>query len=53
LVSLGVLSTVPLALTVFGRSRHCDTHSEERGHRLQQERELHDQEREQAVMAGI
>jgi hypothetical protein len=54
LLSLGVLSTVPLALTVFGRSRHCDARSEERGHRLEQpEREPEDQVAEQTVLAGL
>jgi hypothetical protein len=53
LLSLGVLSTVPLALTVLGRSRRCEVHPEERGHGLQPHREPNDYVREQAVMAGI
>ena len=54
LLSLGVLSTVPLALTVFGRSHRCDARSEERGDRLQRpQREPEDQIAEQTVMAGL
>jgi hypothetical protein len=54
LLSLGALSTIPLALTVFGRSHRCEANTEKRmqpGH--QPQRESNDRIREPAGAAGI
>jgi hypothetical protein len=52
LVAIGAVSTIPLALTVLGRS-HCTTAEEGRHRLVRQRRESRDQQSEEPMSAGI
>ena len=53
LFSVGALSTIPLALTVFGRSR-CEADAQTRfGHSHQPQRESDERMREETLATGI
>ena len=52
LFSIGAISTIPLALTVFGRSQ-CAANEEGSRHIRQPRRESSDQESKQPLAAGI
>jgi hypothetical protein len=53
LFSIGAVSTIPLALTVFGRSRCVDTAESDHRHTHEPQCESNDRVREQTVATGI